>query len=122
MSFFKKIFGNQMVVDAMIGICVHDPDIYLEPPSNVRNIAAQSLSEAMKKASLSSNAKTAYLIAQGTISFEESEKQASKDLPEQMNKFLKQNDFDPDVYEIHYFSEDLRDDIKVLWAIAVQIK
>lgn len=111
-----------MVVDAMIGICVHDPDIYLEPPSNVRNIAAQSLSEAMKKASLSSNAKTAYLIAQGTISFEESEKQASKDLPEQMNKFLKQNDFDPDVYEIHYFSEDLRDDIKVLWAIAVQIK
>lgn len=120
MSFFKRIFGSKMVVDAMVGICVHDPGICLEPPSNVKNTAMQSLSAAMRKASLSKDARTAYLIAQGAMSFEESEKQASHDLPEQMRQFMKKNGLEPDAYDIQFFSEVLRDDIKVLWAIAVR--
>jgi len=120
MSFFKRLFGSEMVVDAMVGICVHDPDIFLEPPSNVRITASQSLSTAMKNASLSGDAKTAYFIVQGSMSFEEREKLASNDLPEQMNQFMKNNALKRDAYDIQFFSEDLRHDIKVLWAVAVR--
>ena len=79
----------------MVGICVHNPDIFLEPPSNVKDTANKSLSENMQTASLSSEAKTAYLITQGAMSFNESEKQAKNDLPEQMNQFMNQNGFEP---------------------------
>jgi len=111
---------DKKVVDAMLGICVHNPDILLEAPSNVRNTANESLMKNMQGASLSSNAKTGYAITQGALSFDESEKQATNDLPEQMNQFMSQNGFDPAEYEIQNFSEKLREDIKVLWAAAIR--
>lgn len=111
---------DQKVVDAMLGICVHNPDILLESPSNVRNTANESLMKNMQSASLSSNAKTAYVIPQGALSFNESEKQATIDLPEQMNQFMSQNGFEPAEYEIQNFSEKLREDIKVLWSAAIR--
>ena len=110
----------QKVVDVMIGICVHNPDVYLEPPSNVKDTANKSLSENVQKALLSSDAKTAYYITQGTLSFTESEAKAKIDLPEQMNQFMTKNGFEPNDYEIQFFSEKLRDDIRVLWSIAIR--
>ncbi len=120
MGVFDKLFGGGKVVDVMIGICVHDPDILLQPPSNVKSIAMQSLQDGIKNASLSPNAKTAYLIARGTNDFAASEKQAAKDLPGQMTEFMKQNGFDPDKYTLEYFTEELQSEIKVLWAAAVK--
>lgn len=111
---------KQKVVDVMVGICVHNPDIFLEPPSNVKDTANNSLIENIQGASLSSDAKTTYLITQGAMSFTESEQQVKNDLPEQMNQFMKKNGFEPDEYEIQFFSEKLREDIKVLWAIAIR--
>ena len=112
--------SNKIIVDAMVGICIKNPDLFLTPPSNVRNIAEGSLSEFLKNAMLSPNAKTAYIIAQGSLSFKESEKQASQDLPVQMNNFMINNGLESSKYDIKYFSENLRSDIKVLWAVAVQ--
>ena len=120
MSFFKHILGSRMVVDVMVGICVHDPDILLQPPSNVKDTAMKSLSAAIKNASLSSSAKTAYLITQGAMNFKESEEEASKDLPEQIKLFMNKNGFDQNKYDIQTFSEDLRNEIKVLWAVAIR--
>jgi len=120
MKLFKKYFGDRIVVDVMVGICVHDPDILLKPPNNVKNTAIKSLRVAFKNASLSPNAKTAYLIAQGSMTFKQSEEQASKDLPEQMQLFMNKNGFDLNKYDIKFFSEDLRENIKVLWATAIR--
>lgn len=111
---------DQKMVDAMMGICVHNPNILLEAPKDVRNTANESLMKHMEGASLSSKAKTAYVIAQGALSFDDSEKQATNDLPEQMNQFMSQNGFDPAEYEVQNFSEELRADIKVLWAAAIR--
>lgn len=115
-----KADKNQKVVDVMVGICVHNPDVYLEAPRNVKDTANKSLRENVQRALLSSDAKIAYFITQGAMSFTESEEQAKNDLPEQMNQFMKQNGFDPNEHEIQFFSEKLREDIKVLWSIAIR--
>ena len=53
MGLFNKKPGHSMVVDAMAGICAHDPGILLQPPSNAKDIAEISLATYLKKASLS---------------------------------------------------------------------
>ena len=124
MSFLNNIFGGNKSgnksVDAMIAICVHDPDVYLQPPTNVKDIAIQTLERLFKGYTLSSNAKVAYLISQGRLSFVESEKKASKDLPEQMKNFMTNNGLEPNKYNFRFSSENLRANIKVLWTIAVK--
>ena len=49
MGLFEKKPGHSMVVDAMVGICAHDPGILLQPPSNVKDIAEKSLATYLKK-------------------------------------------------------------------------
>ena len=123
MGIFAKLPGgskSEMIVDAMVGICVHDPDILLSPPSNTRKTAESSLKKALGKATLSPTAKTAYFIAQGSLDFKASEEQASKDLAEQLQLFLVSSGIEPNQYDMKFFSEDLRSDIKVLWAAAVR--
>lgn len=120
MNFIKKLFSGNMNVDAMLGICVHDPDIFLESPSNVKDTAMKSLGQLFKGYTLSPNAKVSYLISQGNLSFVESEKKASKDLPEQLKEYILNIGLKPEEYEFKYSSENLRDDIKVLWGIAIK--
>ena len=112
--------GKDKVVDAMIGICVHNPRTFIEPPSNVKQTAAYSLSEGIKGASLSPNAKTAFMIVQGNQSFEDSEKQARIDLPDQLKKWMKQQGLSPDNYTFDYFDESLQSDLKILWGVAIK--
>ena len=129
MSFLSKLFqstnegddeGGQgpIEVDAMIGICVHNPDTYIEPPSNVRQTALTALANSRSNARLSEGAKVEFLIAQGAKPFGESEILAQQDLPKQLHQFMDQNGLDPDAYEVDRFSEQLAEEVKVLWATA----
>ncbi|MCG7850958.1 MAG: hypothetical protein MIO92_00390 [Methanosarcinaceae archaeon] len=113
---------KKVIVDAMLGICAHDPDVLLAPPSNIKSTAEGSLNRGLVNASLSVDAKTGYVLTQGGINFTTVEQNAQTDLPEQMRLFMEKNGLDTGKYEIKYFSENLRDDIKVLWAAAVRKK
>lgn len=107
-------------VEAMVGICVHDPALLLEPPSNVSKIARESLARSLRWASLAQDAKTAYMIARGGMPFEESERQARVALPYQMQTWMRAQGLEPDVYEYEFFDESLRNDVKVLWGVATR--
>lgn len=112
--------GVKPMADAMLGICVHDPLIALQPPSNVKYIASKSLEKSAIKASLSPHVKTAYYIAQGAKSMDLSQQQAEKDLPEQMDLFMKRHGLKKEKYKLLFFTDELRSDIKVLWSVAVR--
>ena len=113
---------KKVIVDAMLGICAHDPDVYLLPPSNIKSVAEGSLNRGLVNASLSVDAKTGYILTQGGVNFMTVKQNAKRDLPEQMHLFMETNGLDIGKYEIKYFSENLRDDIKVLWAAAARKK
>lgn len=122
-SFTDRGINNQsLVVDVMIGICTHEPDIFIEPPSNVRERASIVLKENMKNTSLSPDAKVGFFIAQGHLSFSESKAEASKDLPEQLKNFMIENNVPLDNYNLQFFSEKPSSDIKILWAVATRKK
>jgi hypothetical protein len=108
-----------MIVEAMIGICVHDPDVLIEPPSNVRDTAVTALGKQMGGASLPSTAHVAFMMAHGGLPFAESEEKASRDLQTQIGLVMLQRKLLPSDYSIKYFSESLRSDIKILWAAAI---
>jgi len=117
----KAIMSREaLVVDAMIGICVHDPDTLVEPPSVVRDWATKALAGQIKDASLSPVAKTAFLMTQGAMSYAESEKAAAADLPEQMREFMVSSGLDPAAYDLRSFTEELRADLKILCMAAVR--
>jgi hypothetical protein len=109
-----------LVVDAVVGICVHDPDTLVEPPRVVRDWATKALAGQIKDASLSPEAKTAFLMTQGAASFEESAKTAAADLPEQMRQFMVSSGLDPAAYDLQSFTEELRADLKILCMAAVR--
>jgi hypothetical protein len=104
----------------MIGICVHDPDTFIEQPSNIRQWASEVLSSELSDAKLSEDAKVGFVMAQGALAFEESEKKAKKDLPEQMRSFMTTNGLNADAYTMKVFSEDLKQDLKILCMAAVK--
>ena len=116
----KADAAKQLVVDAMVGICAHDPDVYLTPPSDIKSIAADSLTRGLNNASLSNDAKAAYLITQGGVNFAEVSKNAERDLPNQMETFMAKNGLKIENYELKFFSDKLRDDIKVFWVVAAR--
>jgi tetratricopeptide (TPR) repeat protein len=107
-------------VDAMIGVCVHSPDTWVNPPSDVRQWAVKVLSKRPENVSLSSEAKVGFLMTLGTSGFEESEKSAWKDLPGHMRTFMGKHGLDSSAYELQSFSEDLRSDLKILCMIAIR--
>jgi HEAT repeat protein len=109
-----------MIVDAMIGICVHDPDTLVQRPSVIRDWAARSLAGQLPGASLSADAKTGYIDALGAQSFEESERQAARDLPGQMREFMESNGLDPDAYQMRTYTDELRPNLKILVMAAVR--
>ncbi len=124
MGILSKLFGgpreSPVVVDAMLGMCVHDPDVLIDPPSNVKQTATKALGEAVRNASLSPNAKVGFAVSHGRLAFAECEKQASEDLPNQLRDFMRNSGLSPDDYDLRSFSEELRSDIKILWALATK--
>ena len=111
---------ERTVVDAMLGICVHDPATYVEPPSVVRDWATRSLAGQLPGASLSREAKTRYMGALGARSFEESAQQAARDLPGKMREFMVSSDLDPEAYQMHTYTDELRPNLKILVMAAVR--
>jgi len=101
---------------------VHSPDSLIEQPSNVRQWATEVLGMNFKNSTLSSNAKVGFVMAQGRLSFEESLEQVKKDLPEQMRLFMTNNGLEPSAYDMPSFSEDLRNDLKILCMAAIRSK
>ena len=104
----------------MMEICVHHPDTSIEQPSNIRQWASDVLSNELADAKLSADAKVGFVMAQGALAFEESETKAKKDLPEQMRNFMTNNGLDADAYTMKVFSEELRQDLKILCMAAVK--
>ncbi len=124
MGILSKLFGASRqpptIVDAMMGICVHDPDVFIEPPSNVKQTAGEALRDAVQNGSLSPTAKVGFAVACGAMAFAESEKAAAEDLPKQLRGFMKENGLSLDDYDLRTFSEELRADLKILWAYAAK--
>ena len=116
----KNIAKEDFVIDAMIGICIHDPETIVKPPSNVRDWASEALTGNGKSGLLSPDAKIGFFITQGSFSFEESEKIAFVDLPEQMKTYMLKNDLDPSAYNMDSFTHMWRSDLKVLCMIAAR--
>lgn len=68
----------------------------------------------------SPKAKTTFLVVQGAMSFEESERTAIQDLAEQMQGFMASSGLDPGAYDLQSFTEERRSDLKVLCMAAVR--
>lgn len=107
-----------LLVDAMIGLCVHEPNTLIDPPGNVKQFFENVLNDHFDKVSLSPIAKVGFLMTQGAMSFAESEKVAWKDLPDQILNFMTSNSLDPNAYEMKTFSEDLGKNLKILFIAA----
>lgn len=105
------LFGKKTkdhVVDVMLSMAIHPSNILLEGPANIRNWSERTLRDKKSKWKLAPDAKTGFIMAPGR-----SLDQVKNDLPEQMQKFMRMNGFDPRQYNTESFTVHLdREDIK----------
>ena len=112
--------GEKQIVDAVLGICVHDPDTLIQPPSSVEQTASTAVSRKLENTTLAPDLKAWYLIPHGAASFAEMERQARQDLRDKIRQLMLQNGLRPHDYEFRTFAEELSSDVKILWAVAIR--
>lgn len=109
---------SSLVVEAMAGVCVHDAQINVTRPDNLRVSALLALTQGFSGASLAPDARLVFRVVPSASNIDDAARQASNDLPDQLRSLLAQNQLEPKNYDLRVLATDTRPTLRIMWIAA----